>query len=103
MRKQILSLAIALPTLLFGTLPGLADPAKIPQRKVDYQQPVLSVPKVQGVTVNKIRVSPGELRERRCPGRCLPTDLLQLKKPEVLLPSRELGGSQKVQQIAPQR
>ncbi|MDF5737165.1 MULTISPECIES: hypothetical protein [unclassified Nostoc] len=59
MQKQILSLAIALPTILFTTLPTLANPIQPITPKVGNLQPVLLQPGFQAPAINQLR-NPGD-------------------------------------------
>jgi hypothetical protein len=55
MQKQILGLAIALPTILFTVLPTLANPIQPTTPKVGNLQPVLVQPGFQAPAINQLR------------------------------------------------
>ena len=59
MQKQILGLAIALPTILFTALPTLADSIQLITPKVGNLQPVLVQPGFQAPAINQLR-NPGD-------------------------------------------
>ncbi|GAB1544187.1 hypothetical protein NUACC21_68630 [Scytonema sp. NUACC21] len=112
MKKQILSIALALPTILLSTIPCLADittPAKVKlgtseaggtlipgaSKRQAEQLPATVVP------------NPIDLSGRRCPGRCIP-DTEAIKSHILTQPGMvhqnglsEFGGSKPTQQVAP--
>ncbi|MBN3926194.1 hypothetical protein [Nostoc sp. NMS4] len=60
MQKQILSLAIALPTILFTALPTLANPIESITPKVGNLQPVLVQGEFQDSVINNQLRNPGD-------------------------------------------
>ncbi|MDZ8035408.1 hypothetical protein [Nostoc sp. DedSLP04] len=60
MQKQILSLAIALPTILFTALPTLANPVQLITPKVGNLQPVLVKGEFQTPVIENQLRNPGD-------------------------------------------
>jgi hypothetical protein len=60
MQKQILGLAIALPTILFTALPSLANPVQLITPKVGNLQPVLVQGEFQNSAIKNQLRNPGD-------------------------------------------